>query len=375
MAATAGVTFCVTWTELRAAKASDPVTQKVSEISKDLSSYFIDDYDETKLGDAAADAMIQATGDRWSYYISAADYAAYEEQVNNAYAGVGMTIRSTDNGEGYEILSVAAGGPAEAGGVKVGDVLLKVGDQSVLDLGRDGTVDAVRGEAGTDVALTLSRDGKDYSVTLERKDIQTPVAVKTMTDDNIAVIKIANFDTNCAAETIAEVDEAVAAGAKGIVFDVRNNPGGLKTELVKVLDHLLPAGPLFRSRDYAGKELVDTSDASCVTLPMAVLVNGDSYSAAEFFAAAMQEYKAATIVGTKTCGKGNFQYTYRLTDGSAIAISTGKYFTPNGVSLTNVGITPDKAVALGEADTEKLLEGQLSAKDDAQLQAALAAVR
>lgn len=375
MAATACVTFCITWREVRAAQPQSAVIDKVTEISQDLNTYFIDDYDETEVADAAANAMIEATGDRWSYYISADEYASYEAQMNNAYVGIGITIEQSEEKGGFEVSAVTEGSPAAAAGIQAGDILVKVAGQSALELGQSGTVQTVRGEPGTQITLTFSRGGKEFDATLTRANIRTPVATYTMTDDQIGVITVRNFDTNCASETIAAVDALVADGAKGIVFDVRNNPGGLKTELVKVLDHLLPEGPLFRSRDYAGRESVDTSDASCVNLPMAVLVNGDSYSAAEFFAAAMQEYQAAVIVGAKTCGKGNFQNTFRLSDGSAIAISVGKYFTPKGVSLTDVGITPDIPADLNEESSEKLYAGKLDAKDDPQLQAALGVLR
>ena len=144
--------------------------------------------------------------------------------------------------------------------------------------------------------------------------------------------------------------------------------------MVKVLDRLLPEGELFRSVDYTGAEEIDTSDAECVTLPMAVLVNEDSYSAAEFFAAALQEYDAAQVVGSKTTGKGNFQTAFRLSDGSLLNISIGKYFTPNGVSLTETGITPDIELDLSEEEYAKLYTKTLEKSDDPQLQAAIRAL-
>ena len=156
---------------------------------------------------------------------------------------------------------------------------------------------------------------------------------------------------------------------------MRNNGGGYKDELVKILDRLLPEGLLFQSEDYSGTKQTDRSDAACIELPMAVLVNQDSYSAAEFFAAALQEYDWATVVGTKTCGKGNFQTAFTLSDGSMLNLSIGKYFTPNGRSLTDIGVTPDEPVELSDEDAAKLLYGQLAHADDAQLQAAIRAIR
>ena len=141
--------------------------------------------------------------------------------------------------------------------------------------------------------------------------------------------------------------------------------------MIEILDAILPEGELFRSRDYTGEEVVEYSDEACLDIPMGVLVNADSYSAAEFFAAALQEYEAAVIIGEKTVGKGNFQYTIPLSDGSAIAISVGKYYTPKGKSLTDVGVTPDVPVELSEEDYVSLYYGTLKAEEDEQLQAAL----
>ncbi len=375
MLAAAGVTFCVTYRELGGRQASVPASAKTEEIAQYLDYFFIDDYDEGRLADGAATGMIAATGDEWSYYISAEDYARYEEQMNNAYVGIGVTILEDEAAGGFAITSVTEGGPAAVGGVAVGDVLTRVEGESALELGQEETVNRVRGEAGTEIQLTFERDGVPYDVTLIRGSIPTEVAAYAMTEDRIAVITIENFDSRCAEQAIAAVERALDEDAVGIVFDVRNNPGGLKTELVELLDRLLPEGVLFRSLDYAGKEEVDRSDAVCVELPMAVLVNEESYSAAEFFAAALQEYDAAAVVGAKTYGKGNFQNTFRLSDGSAIAISVGKYFTPEGVSLSGVGITPDIPVELDDEAFARLYYGQLPMEEDAQMQAALAVVR
>ena len=372
MLATAAVTFWITYRELGSASLSAPAASKTEEIQMYLDEFFIDEYDEETLADGAAAGMIAATGDEWSYYISADQYASYTEQMNNAYVGIGVSILEDQEAGGFRITEVTAGGPADQGGIQVDDLLTHVEGESVLDLGREETVNRVRGEAGSTVTLTLERDGTPYDVTLTRANVEQEVASYWMTDDKIAVITIKNFDAHCAEQSIAAVERAIDEGAKAIVFDVRNNPGGMKTELVELLDRLLPEGPLFRSVDYAGNEEVDESDATCVDLPMAVLVNEESYSAAEFFAAALQEYEAATIVGTQTYGKGNFQSTFQLSDGSAISISIGKYFTPNGVSLTGVGITPDVEVDLSDEAFAKLYYGDLPTEEDPQMQAALA---
>ena len=164
-------------------------------------------------------------------------------------------------------------------------------------------------------------------------------------------------------------------GAQKLIFDVRNNPSGYVHELIPTLDYLLPEGTLFRTIDYNGKEEVKTSDASFLDMPMAVLVNGESYSAAEFFAAALSEYEAAVTVGQQTCGKGYFQTTYELPDGSAVGLSIGKYFTPKGVSLADVGITPDVMVPVEDDVFNAIYSGTLDPSEDPQIQAAIAALK
>lgn len=348
-----------------------PAEAKTAEIGAYLDRFFIDDYDEEKLADAAASAMVEATGDRWSYYLTAEEKSSYDEQMQNAYVGIGVTITAQEELGGMRIEAVTAGGPAEEAGLLTGDIITEVEGEKTLDLGMTGTRAKVRGEEGTFVTLTILRGEESFPVSVERRSIQTPVATYEMLDGQIGYIKIANFDTRCAEETNAAMDELIAQDAKALIFDVRNNGGGYKNELVKVLDKILPEGILFQSEDYQGSKQIDRSDADCIDLPMAVLVNQDSYSAAEFFAAAIQEYDWGTVVGTKTVGKGNFQTAFTLSDGSMLNLSIGKYYTPQGRSLTDTGITPDVEIALSDEDGAKLYYGQLEKADDAQLQAAI----
>ena len=348
-----------------------PVTEKTSEISAYLEQYFIDDYDEDALADAAASAMVTATGDRWSYYLSAADYQSYEESMNNAYVGIGVTIALDEEAGGLRVESVEAGSPAYEAGIKAGDIMLEVEGQKTIDLGTTGTRNLVRGEEGTTVHLKFRRGEETYECDVLRASIQTVVAECRMLEDSIGYVKINNFDARCFDETSACIDEVLDQGAKALLFDVRFNGGGYKDEMVKILDKLLPEGVLFQSEDYAGKKQTDTSDAACIELPMAVLVNRDSYSAAEFFAAALQEYHWAKVVGEKTCGKGNFQTGFRLSDGSLLNISIGKYYTPQGKSLTDIGVTPDVEIEYDDDTYAKLYYGQLSDEDDTQLQEAI----
>ena len=356
---------------LSAREEDSPVQAKAAEVQEIIETYFIDDYDEDTLADGAASGMVDATGDEWSYYLSADEVAAYEESMANAYVGVGITITEDAEAGGMRVEEVVSGGPAEEAGIRVGDLLLAVEVEDVLPLGIDGTRNLVRGEEGTRVNMHFSRNGTEYDVTVERRDIETPVVTGELLDGSIGYVKIDNFDERSAAETIAFVKDLIGQGVKALLFDVRFNPGGYADELVKVLDYLLPEGDLFRSVDYAGREEVDTSDASCVELPMAVLVNEDSYSAAEFFAAALQEYEWATIVGSQTYGKGNFQTAFYLSDGSMVNLSIGKYYTPGGKSLSETGVTPDVVVDLDDEQYALLYYNALEQADDPQFQATI----
>lgn len=356
---------------LSAREEDSPVQAKAAEVQEIIETYFIDDYDEDTLADGAASGMVDATGDEWSYYLSADEVAAYEESMANAYVGVGITITEDAEAGGMRVEEVVSGGPAEEAGIRVDDLLLAVEGEDVLPLGIDGTRNLVRGEEGTHVNMHFSRNGSEYDVSVERRSIETPVVTGELLDGSIGYVKIDNFDERSAAETIAFVKDLIGQGAEALLFDVRFNPGGYADELVKVLDYLLPEGDLLRSVDYAGREEVDTSDASCVELPMAVLVNEDSYSAAEFFAAALQEYEWATIVGSQTYGKGNFQTAFYLSDGSMVNLSIGKYYTPGGKSLSETGVTPDVVVDLDDEQYALLYYNALEQADDPQFQAAI----
>ena len=344
---------------------------KLDDITQIIETYFIGDVDRTAMEDAAATAMIGSLGDKWSYYMSAPQYALYLEQMHNAYVGIGITITPAEDGSGLLVTQVNQGGAAEEAGMKPGDVIVEIEGHSAAGMTTTQARDLVRGEEGTQVKLAVRRDGERIDLTITRKTVETPVAEAQLLKSGVGLITIYNFDDRCADETIAAIEDLTKQGAHALVFDVRGNPGGYKHELVKLLDYLLPEGVLFRSEDYTGKVTVDESDANFLDIPMAVLVDANSFSAAEFFAAAMAEYDAAVVVGQPTTGKGYFQTTFVLSDGSAIGLSVGKYTTPNGVSLANVGIKPEILVEVDEETEFEIYAGIMDPEEDPQIQAAV----
>lgn len=355
-------------------EASGP--SKLDQLETLLLEKYIGGADQKELEDAAASAMVAALGDRWSHYMSAEEFEAYQEQMSNSYVGIGITIQVREDGTGYDILKVNETGPAAQAGLLAGDTLIAVEGQDITQKGVNETRELIKGEENTQVRITVRRGSEEITVAVKRMKVDTPVATAKLLNGNVGLITITNFDSRCADETIGAIEELLGQGAKKLIFDVRNNPGGYAKELVKVLDYLLPEGELFRTVDYLGNENVDMSDKDCLEgISMAVLVNGNSYSAAEFFAAALSEYDAALVVGEPTTGKGYFQQTYKLVDGSAVGVSVGKYYTPNGKSLAEEGgIVPDVQVPLDAETASLIYAGTLDPMEDPQVLAAMEAL-
>lgn len=344
---------------------------KLKSVADIVQKYFVADYDEADAIEGALAGYIDGLGDQWSAYYNKEQTARLAEDDANVYVGIGVTF-STDPASLYTITAVTAGGPAAQAGLLAGDVIRAADGVDVDTLASsEDLIALVKGEKGTDVVITVDREGSELTFTVTRDEIHTEKVTARMLPGNIGYLALEDFSSGVADSCLTKLNSLKDQGAVGFIFDVRNNPGGYAEELVKLLDYLLPEGDLFRSVSYDGTEKVDTSDADCLDMPMAVLINGSSYSAAEFFAAALQEYQAATIVGEPTVGKGVYQTTISLGDGSAVALSTGKYFTPKGNSLTDVGVTPDVRVDVDEETAEKIYYGTLGYADDLQIQAAI----
>ncbi len=354
-------------------KTGSAYQKKVDEIVDLFEKYYIDEYDESALEDYLAAAAVLASGDRWSGYMTKDEYAESIEEDNNEYVGIGVTVQLLEeDDEGFTIIDVTPNGAAMEAGVQIEDMIIAVEGENAVELGMDGVKNMIKGEEGTDVTITFKRGTETFDLTITRKKIEIQVIDYKLLDDGVGYIKLSQFTKKTSTMTIAAIEYLREEGATSLVFDMRFNPGGFKHELVSLLDYILPEGPLFRSVDYTGKEEIDNSDKNCLEMPMAVLINDQTYSAAEFFAVALQEYNWATIVGTKTTGKANYQETFKLSDGSAVRISTGHYQTPNGVTLEGLGVTPDVIVEVDEEIYYDIYYDR--AENDPQLQAAISAV-
>lgn len=320
---------------------------------------FVGEYDETEVVDAALEGMVEGLGDRWSYYLTAEDYAAQNQRRTNRYVGIGVTVDYSRE-DGLLIQEVTPGGPAEEAGLAAGETILSADGTSLAGEARYDGASLIQGEEGTTVTLEiLGLDGAVRTVEVQRAEMENDPVESRMLEGDVGYVRLSNFYDRSAERLEEAVTELQAQGARALVFDMRSNGGGYLSELTDMLDFLLPEGPIFITRDRAGNEEVTQSDASCVDLPMAVLVNADTYSAAEFFAAELQEEGAAVIVGEPTSGKGYSQQTFALPHGGAMAISTAAYFTGNGTSLIGTGLTLDREVYLtgeGDAQLEAALE-------------------
>ncbi len=350
---------------------------KYAEILRVIRRDYVGEYDREELGDAAAEGLVGALDDKWSYYMNAEAYEAYRDYSANRYQGIGVTVSQAEDTGGFLILAVTKDGPAQNAGIISGDVILAVDGISVTGKDTNYLRELIQADFGRDARVTvLHEDGteEEYAVSC-REVYSNPVSYELLGED-AGYIRIANFRDGAAKEAVAAVDALRAAGAACLVFDVRNDPGGQLTELVSLLDYLLPEGDIFVQADKEGHETTETSDAACVDLPMAVIVNGDTYSAAEFFAAALREYDAAVTVGEPTTGKARSQVTVGLSDGSAVHISKYTYLTPQRNDLyESGGIVPDVEVDLTEEERLSFDTGWLEPMDDPQVLAAMDAAR
>ena len=358
-----GVTYGVTVSRERAAYGSDAnyaQAMKYLEVKTTLDNYYIGEIDEETVSSAAFSAMVNSLGDMWSSYMGPSEYQTYQLYSSNQFVGLGVTITKDSDTGGFEITGLTEGSPAENAGLTRGDIILAVDGEDVTGMTLTDVRSLITSHIDESVELHLNRNGSEIDVSVDCRLIYDNPVSYEMVNGNVGYIRISNFESGAAQNAISAIESLLQSGAQYFVFDVRTNPGGLLSELTTLLDYLLPGGDILVSVDKSGEETVVTSNNVCLDMDMCVLVNADSYSAAEFFAAALQEYNWATIVGEHTTGKGRSQQTFELSDGSALHISTAKYLTPNRVDLSEEGgVTPDIEVALS-GNTDSQLDSAVS---------------
>lgn len=346
---------------------------KFAQVMRIIRTQFVGESDLDEVTDAALANAVASLDDDWSYYMDAAAYAEYQDYSANLYQGIGVTVQADEATGGFAIVLLEKDGPAQTAGLEVGDVILAVDGISV----QGGTVEDMRAliqaDYGKQAFLTVQRTGgEQWQVSVSCEAIYTEPVRYQVLDGHIGYIDIDNFHASAGERAIDAVDALVEQGVDSLVFDVRSNPGGQVSEMVAVLDHLLPEGDVFIRTDKKGREVAETSDAACVELPMAVVVDRDSYSAAEFFAAALRDYDWARIAGEATTGKARSQVTFALWDGSAVHLSKYSYLTPSRTDLYEAGgLVPDVEAQLTEEERTLYQTGWLEPEDDPQIRAAV----
>lgn len=352
------------------------VVREYATLLQRIDEYFIGDFDLAEVSAESKRAAIRALGDRWSYYMTAEEFAASLARAANRSPGIGITAGIDEETGGMRVFSVLQDTPAMTAGLLGGDVILEIDGDDITHLRFEEMRTKLARPIGSTVELTVMReDGAIDVLTLLFSWIfRNPVSYE-MLDDGIGYIAISNFDGESANNFIAAIESLIQQGAQGVVFDVRNNPGGRVAELTRILDHLLPEGEIFIAVDRDGEDII-TSGPGMTEIYAVVLVNENSFSAAEYFAAMLREYEYAYIIGAQTTGKSRMQRAIELPGGSAIRLSTAEYLTKNRVSLYNEGgVIPDYPVDFTDEEFVALWHGTLENDDDSQLQKALSVLR
>ena len=359
------------------------VTAKMDLIQQIIGEYFLYEEDAQNVEDFIYRGMLAGLDDPYSVYYTESDYKSLQDSTKGTYSGIGAMISQNRTTGLCTIVRVFEGSPALEAGMQPGDIIYKVEDTLVASESLDVLVNNyIKGEEGTPVNITVYRADKDEyaELTMKRRKIEVPTVEHRMMEDNIGYIAVTEFDVITVEQFKAAVDELEKDGMKGLIIDLRSNPGGILDGAVKMADYLLP-DDISRYDKGDGKTLIvytadknekgdvfTASDKHEVDLPLVILVNGDSASASEVFTGAMKDYNRATVVGTTSYGKGIVQNLIPLGDGSAIKITTAHYYTPSGFDLHGKGIEPDVEV---ELDEKLKTQAVVKPEEDNQIQKAV----
>lgn len=330
--------------------------QRFSNLMRFITAYrfietkYVNDTDDVKLIDGAIDGMVKSLNDPHSNYLSPKMYKTLMEQTEGSFAGIGV-VMGMDNEQKIHIVGIMENSPGQKAGLQEGDEILAVDGVPVTQMAFDEVAAHVRGQAGTDVVLTIMRDNTNQDITITRDNIKLKTVGHKMLDNNIGYIQIVSFSEDTANEFNEAYNDLKNQGMKALVLDLRNNPGGLLTTCVEIAKKLVPKGEIVSIVDKQGNKETYSSSLEAPEYPLAVLINKNSASASEILSGAIQDTKAGTIIGNTSYGKGSVQTILPMFEDDAVKLTIAKYYTPSGRSIDGTGITPDIEINLDENAT------------------------
>jgi carboxyl-terminal processing protease len=336
--------------------------QKLFEVRGILKNAYVDKIDTSKLVDGSIKGMASSLNDPYTVYFDKKDYSDFMTQTRGSYAGVGIIVSADKKGH-IVVVSPIKNTPGEKAGIKTGDIIISVDDKKVSGNNLDEAVALMKGPEGTNVTLTILRDDKTINKTLTRETIVLQTVDSKMLANNIGYIKITMFDEHTSADFKVALNKLKSEGMKGLIIDLRDNPGGLMDECVNIANELLPKGLIVSTKGRIESKQY-SSKGPGLGKPLVLLVNGGSASASEILSGAVKDRKAGVLVGTKTFGKGLVQSIYDFNDGTALKYTIARYYTPNGVNIQGKGIEPNYIVELPK---NYVLTDKPDLKEDTQL--------
>lgn len=328
--------------------------RKAATIQRLTEDAYLEEVDEEKMAEGMYAGMVASLEDPYSGYYSPDQYQDLMETTEGKYQGIGLSMMKDQETGEVTVQEVYKDSPAQKAGIQAGDQLVEVNGESISDMELEELASCL--QSGQEASLTLLREDSQepVTVTVKAEEIEVTVVTGRMLDDQIGYIRISRFTEGTPEQFESMYKSLQEQGMKGLVIDVRNNPGGLLDAVCKTLEQILPEGLIVYTEDKDGNRVEHTGEGKTpIEIPLAVLVNESSASAAEIFAGAVKDYQVGTLVGTTTFGKGIVQETYTLEDGSAVKLTIAKYYTPSGVNIHGTGITPDVTVEWPE-DQEAL---------------------
>ena len=344
---------------------------KMVEVEEYVSKSFVGGYEREKVLDGALKGYVEALGDKYSRYLTVDEYEQYKARLSGEFGGIGVSIVYDEQSGGLQILNVYEESPAVRSGIRPFDIIVEIDGVPTSQLGYEGAVTKMKAEAGTPVVLSLLREGSGelIKVTVVRELIKEQTVFTEMLTEDIARVRVSEFGPNTHKSFKQELEKLISGNIHRAVIDLRFNPGGELTSLLSMMDILLDDKIIFVQRGKDGNESSEKSGTDMLDIEIVVLVNEYSYSAAEYFAAVMQEYGRAYIVGQQTTGKGYAQRPIPLSDGSGLVLSVFEYYTPLGISLADAGVTPDFIIEITAEDIANFKN--LTTLEDKQLMQAI----